>query len=88
MKTKPQRIHWTSDEDIRCAVLGGMGFSTKMIAENTGLTNCQISYRLHKGNIKRRDYRDGTSDVAARVMGYIPKSKADTRDLLKLKVIA
>lgn len=81
------RIHWTSDEDLQCAILGGMGFSTKMIAERTGLSPCQISYRLNKASIKRRDYRDGTSDVADRMLSFIPKSKQHTRDLLRLKVI-
>ncbi len=81
------RVTWTSDEELRCAILGGMGFSTKMICEQTGLTPCQVSYRLHKGNIKRKDYRDGHSDVAHRVMNTIPQNKKIIRDLLDLEVI-
>tara|TARA_R110000868_G_scaffold320163_1_gene581112 strand:+ start:1500 stop:1766 length:267 start_codon:yes stop_codon:yes gene_type:complete len=87
MSTKPMRVRWTSDEDIQCAILAGMGFSTKMIMAETGLTACQISYRLHKGRIYRKDYRDGTSDVAQRMMGAIPRNKAAVRGLLNLKVI-
>lgn len=85
--TKAKRIHWTSDEDLQCAILGGMGFSTVMITETTGLTPCQVNYRLHKAGIKRKDYRDGTSDMAHRVLNSVPKNKGVTRDLLGLEVI-
>lgn len=81
------RVQWVSDEDIRCAILAGMGFSTKMIMAETGLSACQVSYRLSKGRIYRRDYRDGTSDVAQRMMGAIPRNKSAIRGLLKLEVI-
>jgi len=87
MATKPMRVTWTSDEELRCAILGGMGFSTKMICEQTGLSPCQVSYRLNKANIHRRDYRDGISDVAQRVMGTIPQNKRIIRDLLGLRMI-
>lgn len=81
------RVQWASDEDLQCAILGGMGFSTRMIMEHTGLSACQVSYRLSKGRIKRRDYRDGHSDVAHRVMQSIPGSKSAIRGLLKLEVV-
>jgi hypothetical protein len=88
MATKPMRVQWTSDEDIRCAILAGMGFSTKMIMEQTGLTACQISYRLHKGRIYRKDYRDGTSDVAQSMINVTQKMKHKAvLDMLNLKVI-
>jgi hypothetical protein len=85
--TRPKRVTWTSDDDLQCAILAGMGFSTKMIMACTHLTICQISYRLKKGGIYRRDYRDGTSDVAHRMLGAVPKSKQSIRNLLKLEVI-
>lgn len=87
MRAPPIRVQWTSDEDIQCAILAGMGFSTKMIMAETGLSACQISYRLQKGRIYRKDYRDGTSDVAQRMMEAIPKNKSAIRGLLNLKVI-
>ena len=87
MSTKPLRVRWTSDEDIQTAILAGMGFSTKFICETTGLTKCQVSYRLNKAQIKRAHYRNGESDVAQRMLGYIPKSKQATRSLLNLEVL-
>lgn len=87
MTTKPLRVTWSSDEDIQTAILAGMGFSTKFITETTGLTKCQVSYRLHKAGIKRAAYRNGESDVAQRMLGFIPRTKQATRDLLNLKVI-
>jgi hypothetical protein len=82
------RVRWTSDEDLQCAILGGLGFSTKMIAERTGLSPCQISYRLNKAEIKRADYRNGESVMAMRVMERsIPQNKNTVREMLDLKVI-
>lgn len=73
------------DDDLRCAMLAALGFSTKMIVEQTGLTPCQVSYRLTKGRIKRKDYRDGTSDIAQRVIDrVVPASGSTTRTMLHL----
>lgn len=57
-------MDWTIDADFTCAQLGAWGFSTQAIAKRTGLTKCQVTYRLHKAAIKRKDYRDGISHVA------------------------
>ena len=85
MKAKPQRVQWTSNEDLRCAILGAMGFSTKFIAEQTGLSPCQISYRLHKGSIKRTDYRNGESAMAQRVIELVtPSNPVVIRSTLNL----
>lgn len=87
MKTKPIRVTWTNDDELRCAILAGMGFSTKFIMAETGLTACQITYRLHKATIKRADYRNGESAMAERMLGYVPASKQAIRGILNLKVI-
>lgn len=87
MKTKPLRVTWSSDEDIQTAILAGMGFSTKFITETTGLTPCQVSYRLHKAQIRRSAYRNGESVVAQRMIASVPRSNQTIRDLLNLKVI-
>lgn len=85
-RTNPKRVNWTSDEDLQCAILGALGFSTKYIGEQTGLTNCQITYRLGKGSIKRKDYRNGESDMAQRVIQRaMPNRPADIRSTLNLK---
>lgn len=88
MKTKPIRVTWTSDDELRCAILAGMGFSTRFIIAETGLTACQISYRLRKATIKRADYRNGESAMAERVLSHcIPANKQAIRGLMKLEVI-
>lgn len=84
--TKPLRVNWTSDEDLRCAILAGLGFSTQFIMEETGLTASQISYRLKKGQLKRADYRNGESAIAQRVMErVIPASGKAIRDMTGLE---
>lgn len=88
MKTKPMRVTWTSDDELRCAILAGMGFSTKFIMAETGLTPSQVTYRLHKAAIKRADYRNGDSAMAERMLGYVPASRQAIRSLMKLEPIA
>ena len=86
MKTRPMRVNWASDQDLQCAILGAMGFSTRFIGEQTGLSPCQISYRLSKGRIKRADYRNGESEMAQRVMDQVaPKSGKVIRETLNLE---
>jgi hypothetical protein len=65
---RPNRIDWMNDDDLKCAIMGAMGFSSQYISEETGLSSGQIQYRLNKGSIKRKDYRNGKSDMAARVI--------------------
>jgi hypothetical protein len=85
---KIKRITWTHDEELQCAILGGQGFSTKMICERTGLSPFQVAYRLKKGAIKRADYRNGNSDVAEQVLSRTARlSDAAIRDILNLKII-
>ena len=55
-------------DDFKCAVLGSLGFSTRLIMSHTGLTPSQISYRLRKGEIRRSDYRNGESAVAENLL--------------------
>lgn len=53
--------------DHDCALYAAMGFSTKFIAEKTGLSDCQIGYRIAKAGLttengtSRMDFRNGTS---------------------------
>ena len=63
-KTKPRSVHLLAGEDFQCALMGSLGFSTRLITEQTGLTISQVGYRLRIGGIKRMDYRNGTSPVA------------------------
>ena len=61
MKTKPRKVDFRDADCLEAAVLGLMGCSTKLIMKRTGFTQCQTTYRLGKGGIKRADYRDGES---------------------------
>lgn len=84
-RTKPLKVQWASNEDLQCAILAGLGFSTKMIMERTGLTACQVTYRLHKAEIKRADYRNGESAMAQRIIERsIPSRASDIRSIMDL----
>lgn len=85
-KAKPRKVQWTNDDDLKAAIMAAMGFSTQFICEETGLSPCQVTYRLHKGKIYRRDYRNGGSDMAQRVMERAMPGRAhDIRETLNLK---
>ena len=51
-------------KDHEAALLGALGMSTRFIQARTGLTPCQISYRLSKGGIKRIATRNGEGPFA------------------------
>lgn len=55
-------------DDFEAAFLGSLGFSTRCIMKHTKLRPGQITYRLRKAEIRRIDYRDGTSDTAKQVL--------------------
>ena len=84
VKARPMRVNWTSDEDLQCAILASLGFSTRYIMQETGLSACQVSYRLGKGKIKRKDYRDGESDMAKRVVERVIPGKRQIKEVLHL----
>lgn len=53
------------DEDHECALLGALGFSSNFIMKQTGLeTVGKVTYRLKKAEIRRMDFRNGTSPWA------------------------
>jgi hypothetical protein len=62
VKAIPKKVNYfTNDCDKQCALYGAMGLSTAFIMEKTGLSLCQVNYRLQKARIKRADYRNGGS---------------------------
>ena len=65
-----RRVNLLDGDDFHCALLGSLGFSTRLINARTGLSAGQISYRLRKGSIKRQDYRNGDSPLASRVLTH------------------
>lgn len=57
-----------SDSTMKCLLLAALGFSYKYIGHSTGLTRSEIGIRLQKVGIKCKMYRDGTSQIAKRVL--------------------
>jgi len=87
MKTKPQRVTWATHEQLSVPMLASLGMSDRCIMERTGYTQSQVTYRLRQSGIKRRDYRDGSSTMARRVIDrVIPSRVSDIRSLLDLKL--
>jgi len=58
------RINYLQKENFLCCRLGALGFSTRFIEKQTGLSAGQIGYRLRRVGIRRRDYREGVSQIA------------------------
>jgi hypothetical protein len=87
LRTLPRKVELLKGDDFKCALLGSLGFSTKLIMEHTDLTPGQVGYRLRKGGIRRLDYRNGESAVAsamlqkARVIA-VPAVKEHLRGML------
>ncbi|XHR28030.1 MAG: hypothetical protein ACFUZC_19130 [Chthoniobacteraceae bacterium] len=87
LRTLPRKVELLKGDDFKCALLGSLGFSTKLIMEHTDLTPGQVGYRLRKGGIRRLDYRNGESAVAsamlqkARVLA-VPVVKEHLRGML------
>lgn len=68
-RTIARHVDLLHDEtDFKVCTLASLGLSTKAICIQTGLSFCQVNYRLNKASIKRKDYRDGESPVAAFIM--------------------
>lgn len=82
LKTTPRRVDLLNDPaDFQCAALGAQGFSTKFLMERTGLSACQVTYRLHAASVRRCDYRNGHSQVAKALL----KQTQDTVDKIVAK---
>ena len=67
-QTVPRKVELLKGDDFKCALLGSLGFSTKLIMEHTELSPSQVGYRLRKGGIRRMDYRNGESALAATML--------------------
>lgn len=75
----PRRVdYFRYDEDYECAFLGAFGFSTRFIMSKTKLSANQITYRLQKAEIRRMDFRDGSSEFAQMMLRNV-RQKADVK---------
>lgn len=69
----PKRITFSDQQgdEVLVLVLGELGLFSRAIAEKTGLTLCQVNYRLNRAGITRRSYRDGSSQTVSTVIGLM-----------------
>jgi hypothetical protein len=74
--TQPRRVNIDDETDFQCLHLGATGMSTRFIQNQTGLSPCQVTYRLQKFAIRRMDYRNGTSPIAQEVLKTAAKRTA------------
>jgi hypothetical protein len=67
--TQPREVNFFGNpEDFKVALMGELGFSTQAICDHTGLTPCQVTYRLGKAQVKRANYRNGKSALAETII--------------------
>jgi hypothetical protein len=91
-RTLPRPVNLLRGDDFKCAVLGSLGFSTRLIMHHTGFTPSQIGYRLRKAEIRRSDYRNGESSVAENLLQRaqtvaVPAIKQHLRSLNNAKQV-
>lgn len=68
-RVKPQRVAFEPlTRDNLVLKLGLSGRSTKCIMRKTGFSACQVTYRLHAGQVRRKDYRDGDVPIMDEIM--------------------
>ena len=89
---KPRIITFELEQDRRCVVLAQLGMSSKMISEETGLTENQVVGRIFKakkaegyksGHTYRSEWRSGTSSAARTVINSLgPQLDADVEKRL------
>lgn len=65
---KARRVNYLEPMTFLCCRLGMLGFSTDFIMRETGMSKYQIVYRLHGAEIRRMDYRNGKTALAAFVL--------------------
>jgi hypothetical protein len=81
-KAKPTRVDVLHNEtDFRVALMGALGFTTECISGRTGLTRCQVDYRLHKAGITRASYRTGNNPLAKKLIEKMPGAQLLRNDL-------
>jgi hypothetical protein len=76
-------------DDHACALYASMGFSTRFICEQTGLTKCQVTYRIQKAGLtikngtSRMDFRNGKSPFAMTFLASMKENDIADRQLTK-----
>ena len=66
---RKHRVSLLSDpDDFHACLLATLGFSVKVITQQTGLSGGRVYYRLKKAQIKIKEYRNGVSPIAQLVI--------------------
>ena len=91
LKRRPRRVDfYERKDDHECALLAAMGMSTSYIMAKTGLSACQVTYRIGLAGFttangcSRMDYRNGKSPFASYVLS-VARTSADNRLLAHLR---
>ena len=89
-RTANGRIDFTeSTENALLLQLAERGLHGELIATLTGLTRSQVYTRCHQLGVSLRDYRNGTSEAAIKMISdhkriiTLPRNKAVVRDALQ-----
>lgn len=64
-------------EDFDCCLLASFGIKARVIAEYTGLSLGQVTYRLQQNKIKISDFREGHGPYARMVFEYLDRRAAN-----------
>jgi len=85
LKRRPRAVDFFNrQDDHECVLLASMGFSTAFIVDKTGLSPCQVTYRLQRAGLtkanktSRMDYRNGKSPFVAPILN-MTRSVVDTQ---------
>jgi hypothetical protein len=70
-RLRPIFNHEQEDTTYLCAGLAELGWTTKAIASETGLTEGQVTYRLMLIGVQRKAYRNGESNIAVKVVKMV-----------------
>lgn len=94
-------VNFLNSQDLEAVALAQLGIGSKAIAQITGLSEGQITYRLNKSFYTehkkveghrqgwRQSWRDGTSEFAqSLIRAVVPNMKKDLRDQLSPHYIA
>lgn len=71
-----QVLPLANQQDFECVLLGRFGMTMATIAQFTGLSKGQVSYRLKKAGIRTTDFRYGKGEFASMVFGVATKPGA------------
>lgn len=83
----PQRIikfgKRATQSDVACVILGRLGMSGQCIADRTGLSVGQVFGRLKMAGISLKDYRNGRTEFAQKVIAIAHEEAGHTLNDIK-----